>query len=202
MPGHRLEFPDAVRSLQAGGVLILPTDTLPGFHALVDDPEAVRRIALIKGRSEGKPLLGLAADLDQAQGVLGKLTSRQLVLARACWPGPFTLILPAASSIPDLVTACSGTLGVRVPDCEELRAMLTAVGRPLVSTSCNRQGDPPVTQVDQAVAAFAREVDGFWAPPQKADLAAAPGRPSALVDLVSWPPRVLREGPKPLPPTA
>jgi L-threonylcarbamoyladenylate synthase len=196
VPAALLDTREAAERLGAGGVLLLQTDTLPGFHCRADDPQAAGRIARIKGRSPDKPLLVLAADLHQAGLVLGSLDRRQRGFCRACWPGPFSLILPASAGMPREVTAGSGTVAVRVPEPESLRQLLRLVGFPLVSTSVNREGEPPALDLDAALDGFSDEVDGAW---RAEDAPAGPGVSSALADLTVWPPRVLRPGPRPLP---
>ncbi len=195
MACRRLNLPDAAAALRCGGVLILATDTLPGLHARADRPRAVERIRLIKGRAAGKPLLVLAASLDQARGVLAPLEPWREGICRRCWPGPFTLILPGGSGTAPCVAAPAGTLAVRVPAAEELRALITAAGFPLVSTSVNRTGEEPCLDLACAEAAYGDLVDGSWSPPDAGGVGAA----SCLVDLADKVPRVLREGPLPFP---
>lgn len=194
-----LNFEDAVTALGRGGVLLLPTDTLPGLHCRADQPDAVQRVADLKGRDDLKALLVLAGSLEQAWGVCGPLTAQQKDLAAACWPGPFSLILPAGVNLAARVTGGLGTVAVRVPEPLELRELILAVGRPLVSTSVNRQGETPATTLKQAVEGFIGVVDGFWCDSPLLSPDGQGVRPSALVDLTCWPPKVLRKGPKDLP---
>ena len=191
----RLDLVDAAAKLDSGGVLIVETDTLPGLHCRADQVAAVRRIAQIKGRSPDKPLLILASGLGQARPLLGDLSSKQLEYCHRCWPGPFSLILPAASGMPVEVTAGSGTLAVRVPALAGLQALLEAVGGPLVSTSVNREGDQPAKTLAEAEESFGPLVDGFHDCRQSGESEAAAGLPSALIDVTVWPPQVLRSGP-------
>lgn len=193
MACRRLNLPDAAATLRSGGVLILATDTLPGLHARADDPRAVDRIRALKGRAADKPLLVLAASLGQARGVLAPLESWREVICRRCWPGPFTLILPGGAGTAPGVAAPAGTLAVRVPAVEELRALITAAGFPLVSTSVNRAGEAPCTDLAAAEAVCGDRVDGSWSPRVEGGVGAA----SCLVDLAGQAPRVLREGPLP-----
>lgn len=189
---------EAARLLAEGGVLLLTTDTLPGLHARVDRPDAVRRVAALKGRPGDKPLLVLAASPDAARGVTGEVAVRPWTYARRCWPGPFSLILPAAPELAAEVTGGGSTVAVRVPDAPGLVALLRAAGAPLVSTSANRTGEAPALTLEEAAERFEALVDGVYA----ADAGTpAASRASALIDLAVWPPRVLREGPRrpPLP---
>ena len=84
------------RLLADGAVVLLPTDTLPGFHCRADRADAVARIVALKGRDARRPLLLLCASAEQAFGLAGRLSPEVRDYARRCWPGPFTLILPRA----------------------------------------------------------------------------------------------------------
>lgn len=185
---------DAARLLDRGGVVLLPTDTLPGLHARVDRPEALARVASLKGREGGKPLLVLAASAAMARQVTHGLTGRRADFADRCWPGPFSLILPAVAGLATGVTGGGNTVAVRVPRSPALCRFLEQVGVPLASTSANRAGQAPASDLAAALALFAGAVDGACDtgdPPSNCGSV-----PSALIDLVPWPPRMLRKGPE------
>ncbi len=190
-----LETKDTVAALSRGGVLLLATDTLPGFHCRADHQEAVLRVAEIKGRDPGKPLLVLAGSLLQAQSICGPWSTWQKETCEACWPGPFSLILPSGSKLADRVPAGSGTVAIRIPDQEELCRLILEVGVPLVSTSLNRQGETPYLALEEALRDFGSLVDGAWYPEDQLDETGFNVQPSALVDLSGERPEVLREGP-------
>jgi len=196
---------EVTTALRGGAVLVMPTDTLPGLHGRADRPEVSARIARIKGRSLDKPLLVLAGSLDQARDLTSAWPDEVAAYADRCWPGPHTLILPARTDLP-VIVGSDDTVAVRVPAVSLLRAVIIAVGYPLVSTSVNRADEPPQTDLDGAVRLFAAEVDGWWCPDQKTwgdDRTAGAdghssghlgGGPSSLIDLCGWPPRLLRPG--------
>ncbi len=191
------------RILAAGGVVLLPTDTLPGLHCRADRADAVGRIVALKGREAGRPLLLLCATAEQAFTLAAPLDARVEAYARACWPGPFTLILPHGPGAP--LTATGGGAGVacRVPDSPPLRTLIAAAGFPLVSTSANRSGRPPSFDLAEAARQFGESVDAVGEGLVPAPVVApglAPGQASALADLTVWPPLLLRAGPRPLPP--
>jgi L-threonylcarbamoyladenylate synthase len=145
---------------------------------------AVRRA---KGREEGKPLPLVAADLEQARALCASWPEAADQLAARFWPGPLSLVVPAAPTVPADVTAGSGHIAVRVPDLELTRALCRQTGA-LVSTSANRAGGtPPINCADalEAVGAAAALA-----------LDAGRGRAvaSTIVDLTSTPPRLLRGG--------
>lgn len=207
MSPRRIGLAEAVLILRSGGLILMATDTLPGFHCRADCAAAVARIAAIKGRDEGKPLLVLAGSAEQAGLVAGPLTRRQQSLAAACWPGPFSIILPARPGLAAAVTAGGATVAVRVPDRRSVCEVALAAGFPLVSTSVNRAGAEPARDLASAGGLFGESVDGVLFPDdQQAGIdtvGAGPDGPavaSALVDATVWPPIVLRRGPLPLPP--
>ena len=187
-----MKLDDAAVALRHGGVLLLSTDTLPGIHCRADDQSAVMRVAAIKGRDDGKPLLVLAGSLKQALTVCGPLDSTQLEICNVCWPGPFSLILPAGDLLAERVTCGLGTVAVRVPAEENIRRLICAVKVPLVSTSVNLQDEAPIQDMKKAMDSFQNEVDGVWDNPH--DLP-SDGIASALVDLCAERPRILRKGP-------
>jgi len=192
-----LDTADAATALAAGGVLLLATDTICGLHARADRPAALARLAALKGRDPGQPLLVLASTLEQAWGLCRPLSAEQGAWCAAAWPGPFTFILPAAAGLPAAVRDVGrGTVAVRVPGRGDLRRLIDQAGGALASTSANRTGERPLVELEAAAEAFSDLIDGWWA---GEDPYPAAGAPSALVDLTTLPPAVLRPGPLPLP---
>ena len=134
-----------VRSLQAGQVVAIPTDT---FYGLAVDPVnlwAVDRIYELKTRSRHKPLSLLISDVAQAfelargiDGAFDRLTER-------FWPGPLTIIVKAGSRLPLRVTANTGNVALRVPEAAIPRAIVKELGLPITATSANLQGLPECT---------------------------------------------------------
>jgi len=185
--------------LAEGLVALMRTDTLPGLHARADHEAAVARILDIKGRSDDKPLLLLCASADAALAHALDPGPEAVAYAWTCWPGPFTLILPAGPTAPKAATRGRSTVALRVPKPPRLRDLIAAAGGALVSTSVNRTGEPPLTGLDDAVALFGERVDVVgemdW---RKSSDEQSPDEPppgaSTLLDLTSWPPRLVRSG--------
>ena len=195
---------EVAAALKLGEVLLMPTDTLPGLHCRADRPEAVARIAALKERSAGKPFLLLAASLMQVETLtqIDALTAPSSQRVRAyvdrCWPGPHTLILPAALDLPLSITGGASGIALRIPAVAPLRDVISTVAAPLVSTSANRRGAPAATELTAAAHEFAPEVDAIWQP-HPADWPTITAVPSSLIDLRVWPPRILRQGSEPPP---
>jgi len=158
--------------LRSGGVVLMPTDTIYGLHALAGS-DAVARIVQIKGRDENKPFVTIAASASQIEA-LGVTVP---AIVRDLWPAPLTAILRRGTS----------TIAIRVPDLEWLRSLLEKSG-PLVSTSANRAGEPTITSADDLSSALLEALDGV------VDGGRREGKPSAIVDFTGDVPRILREG--------
>ena len=177
----------AVAALDAGGLLIYPTDTLYALGGRGMDAAAGRKVRAAKGR-DTRPLPLIAADLEQALGLAADVPAPAALLAERFWPGPLTVILASRRGVPDEVTAGTATVAVRVPALALARRLCRDAGGPLISTSANLSGAAPPLTCAEAVA-------GVGAAAALA-LDAGPGRPTAstIVDLTGAAPRLVRSG--------
>jgi len=132
------DLEQAVRLLRAGALVAIPTETVYGLAALALDPLAVRAIYAAKGRPSTNPLIVHAHSLEAARAFASEWPPLAQALASAFWPGPLTLVVPRAASIPDEVTAGGDTVALRVPDHPIARALLEKLGAPLAAPSANR----------------------------------------------------------------
>ncbi len=139
----------AAEQIQAGQVLGMPTDT---FYGLAADPfnlRAVERVYEIKSRLRHKPLSLLIENVDQAEEFARPLPDDFHLLARRFWPGPLTMIVPAASHLPLKVTANTGNVALRVPASEIPLAVVRAAKIPITATSANLSGATECTTAEQ-----------------------------------------------------
>jgi L-threonylcarbamoyladenylate synthase len=179
----------AVELLRAGELVAFPTETVYGLGADAANAEAVRKIYVLKGRPAAHPVivhLGDAAQLDQWAIGIPEAARK---LARALWPGPLTLVLKRAATVPDAVTGGQDTVGLRVPSHPVARALLTAFGGGIAAPSANQFGRVSPTLPEHVFADFALAVplilDGG---------ATSVGIESTIVDLSGERPRLLRPG--------
>lgn len=188
---HIKDSPSAVQLneiaqlLRAGNVLLLPTDTIYGLHALATDAAAVDRIAAMKGREDTKPFIVLAASIDQLTEIGIEAEIDLLRRLNAIWPAPLTAILPLRTPIP--ASRGASTLAVRIPALDWLRTLVSRTG-PLVSTSANRSGEPPVVSPSALASDLQQGLDAI------VDGGHKTGEPSAILDLTGTEPRFIREG--------
>jgi L-threonylcarbamoyladenylate synthase len=183
------EFELILSVLRAGGVLAFPTDTAYGLAADPFNAEAISRVVRIKGRPETKPILLLVDSLEMTARITSSTPLFNRV-ARAFWPGPLTIVLPANPQLPAGVTAGTGTVGVRWPIAPFATALVHAFGNPITATSANLSGRPACVTaaevIEQLGASLPVLVDGGELPVRGG---------STLLDLSGAQPVLLREGP-------
>ncbi len=179
----------AAALLRAGGIVAYPTETFYGLGALASRGDALARLAAAKLRPEGKPLPLIAADRAQVEAVGSLADSLAAKLAARFWPGPLTLLLPAAPGLHPAITAGGATVGVRIPASEVARALAREAGGALVSTSANVSGEPPPSSAAALSAELVARIDGVL------DGGPAPGGlPSTVVALERGGVRLVRAG--------
>jgi L-threonylcarbamoyladenylate synthase len=151
-PADEHAIRDAARRLAAGEIVAIPTETVYGLAASAFDERAIVEVFRAKGRPSFDPLIvHLIADRDPLAALheLGIVDSERLAakarlhaerLAKAFWPGALTLVLPKGPAISDLVTSGLDTVAVRAPSHPVARAVLSALGGPVVAPSANRFG--------------------------------------------------------------
>ena len=169
------------RIVRAGGIAVVPTDTVYGVAAAPERADALARIVEAKGRDPRKPCQLLAASADAARRAGVPFPPPAAAAARAFWPGALTLVLDLRGG---------GTEGVRVPDHDAARALCEAAGGLLRCTSANRSGEPPATTAAAALAALPSAdavVDAGPSPGGVSSTVAAVGADGSV--------RILREGP-------
>ncbi len=182
-------FVEIANSIRSGGVIAFRTDTFYGLGADPFKREAVRNIKQLKGREDRKPILIVISGQDQIDRLITERTRSFNALASRFWPGPLTLIGKAARQVPDEITAGTGTVGVRLPDDDKVRALVRECGGALTATSANPS--------DQMPAKTAQEVHEYFGDAIELIVDGGPARsdlPSTVVDVSELEPRLIREG--------
>jgi len=139
----------AVAALRRGDLAVLPTDTVYGLAADAFSPPAVDRLLAAKGRGRDMPVPVLVGAWRGLDGLALAVTPTMRSLREAFWPGPLTLIVPAARSLAWDLGETRGTVAVRMPLHPVALAVLAETG-PLAVSSANRSGQPPASDVEQA----------------------------------------------------
>ncbi len=132
----------AAAAVRRGKVAAIPTDAL---YTLVADPfnlGAVAQVFQAKGREPHRSLPILVGDLMMAEELASELSNRFFILARRFWPGPLTIIVPAAAKVPLKLTGNTGRLALRQSCSKVANQLIAVLNQPLISTSANISGRP------------------------------------------------------------
>ena len=179
----------AGEALRAGGVVALPTETFYGLAVDSSQDDAVEQLNRLKAKDSASPVLLLAADMAQVERVSATLPASFTQLARAFWPGPLTLVLPAARGLSSRITGGRETVAVRVPGIALARMLAAELGNPITGVSANLHGQRPPRTAREVAESFPEGIDLLL------DGGSTPGGvASTLLDLTAAKPRILRAG--------
>jgi L-threonylcarbamoyladenylate synthase len=148
-------------TLIAGGVVLYPSDTVYGLMCRADDPAAVARVGRLKGYSGRRPYILLVSGIGMASGIAMLDGPGVTGLLGRLWPGPVTVVLPAAPSCHEWVRSQDGTVALRQPADPLSTMILAGTGVPMVSTSANTAGGRPVLDPARIPAYLTASVDLF-----------------------------------------
>jgi L-threonylcarbamoyladenylate synthase len=180
----------AASLVNEGGLVAFPTDTVYGLGALVWNPASVARIYWAKARPPEKAIPVLVSGVEQLAQLGVDASPLLLALARQFWPGALTLVARCDGRVPDIVTAGTQTVAVRMPDHPAALRLFELAGQPLAVTSANLSGQANPLTAQDVMAQLAGRIEAV------VDGGACPGGiPSTVLDLTVTPPRILRQGP-------
>lgn len=152
----------AAAVLAAGGTVAFPTETVYGLGANARSTAAVESIFAAKGRPSDNPLIVHIADMKQLDGLVAEVNETARALMEAYWPGPLTLVLPAApGAVSPRVTAGLPTVAVRMPAHDVALRLIAAAGCPVAAPSANRSGRPSPTLAQHVGEDLAGVIDGI-----------------------------------------
>ena len=175
--------------IRRGGLVAFPTETVYGLGGNALDPEASRRIYAAKGRPSDNPLIVHIADIKSLEAITVELPEEARKLAKACWPGPLTMILKKTPQVPPETTGGLDSVAVRFPSHPVALMLIEEAGGFVAAPSANASGRPSPTTAAHVWEDLGQSIDMI--------LDAGPvqiGLESTIVDLTSDPPTILRPG--------
>ena len=188
VPASTESIARAVEVLRTGGVVAYPTDTLYGLAVDPRSTVAVARLFGLKGRDASSAIPLIAGSLEQARDA-GEFSDVHLRLAKSFWPGPLTIVLPAAAVIARELLGAGSTVALRVPAHPTAQALAARHGFCITSTSANRSGELAATTAQQVSNELMTGIDLVL------DGGPSPGgAPSTIVDVTGDRPRLVRAG--------
>ena len=192
---HRDQLPSqetleqVTRTMEQGGVVAFPTETLYGLSVDPRNSGALKRLYQIKQRPTSLQLPFVAADLAQALLVAQLEGELAQSLARRFWPGPLTLVVPLQESHPLAAWDWGTSIGIRVPGSALIRGLAAHLGVPLPATSANLSGEPAGGDPDRFHASLRGSIDLLL---DAGSLPSSP--PSTILSLLPSRPAILRPG--------
>ena len=179
----------AAELIRQGELVAIPTETVYGLGADGLNEAAVAKIFEAKGRPQDNPLILHIWDAEQMEQFCHDIPKAAYDLAKAFWPGPLTMVLPARDIVPKRTTGGLNTVALRCPDNAVTREIIRLSGVPIAAPSANLSGKPSTTTAQHVLhdhdGKIAAVVDGG---PCRV------GVESTIVDLTEDRPRLLRPG--------
>lgn len=180
---------EACEVLRCGCLVAFPTDTLYALGASALNAAAIERVLTVKGRHHGKPLSVLVGSVETAAGLAVGLSDEVRSLMQTFWPGALTVVVKASPSLPSLLTAATGTVGLRMPGGAVAQALLSTFAGPIIGTSANKSGGADPADARTVQKAIGGQIDLILDGGR-----VALGVPSTVIDCTTPPVRILREG--------
>ncbi|EKU49484.1 MULTISPECIES: L-threonylcarbamoyladenylate synthase [Brevibacterium] len=184
-----LVLDECARVVEAGNLLVIPTDTVYGIAADAFNASAVAALLAAKGRGRDMPPPVLVPRSETVFGLVDGVDETVLALTARFWPGPLTIIAAAQPSLDWDLGETHGTVAVRMPDDEHALALLSRTG-PLAVSSANLSGRPAATTADEAQDMLGTDVEIYLDGGERTS-----GQSSTIVDLSGDVPRIVRRGP-------
>jgi L-threonylcarbamoyladenylate synthase len=177
----------SAKAVRSGKLIVYPTDTVYGVGADIYDESAVKSLYQAKKRPFDMALSVAVADIAQMENV-AVLNETAEKLIDAFMPGPLTIIIQKQPDVPDIVTAGSQKVGIRIPNHPMAMEIAKRAG-PIVATSANTHFHPDAVNIDMAVDAFGESVSVY------VDCGASPlGKPSTIVWIKDKDIEIVRQG--------
>ena len=180
---------EIVNSLQKGGIIIYPTDTVYGLGCDILHQKAIERICRIKNVEPKKAQLSfVCSDLSHLSEFAKPISNPVYLLLKEYLPGPYTFILPASKMVPKTLQSKKDTVGLRIPDNKIVMAIVNELGRPILSASLPGEHVEDYTDPEVMFENFRNEVDFV------VNGGIGGTVPSTVVDLTGDEPVMVREG--------
>jgi L-threonylcarbamoyladenylate synthase len=181
------ELEKVLEKLKSGEPCAIPTETVYGLAASIDNPFAIRQIFALKERPIDHPLIIHASSIEMASHY-AEFTEQAMAIGQRFWPGPLTLILPKKNTVPDEVTGGLPTVGVRIPNHSLTKELIEKYGVPLAAPSANKFGKTSPTCADHILIDHNHLVSVLDGGP------CTVGVESTILDLTVSPPAIRRLG--------
>ena len=179
----------AVECLSSGGLVAFPTESFYGLAVDSQNETAIQRLFSVKKRRPDRPVLILIPSVEALKRSVKRIPPVAVGLIEKFWPGPLTLIFEAGPRVSPLLTAGTGTIGIRLSSHPVATALTKGLKAPITGTSANISGGPACRSAQEILNAFGQDIDLILNGGKTGSALA-----STVLDVTVHPPQIVREG--------
>lgn len=175
--------------IKQGGLVVFPTETVYGIGTNGLEEKAIKKLYEVKKRPLNKPISLLVSNIEMVKEIAKDITDVEYKIMETFFPGPLTIILKKKKRIPNILTANSDTVGIRMPQGEIARKILEYANIPIATPSANISGKPSGTNIQSIIQDLGNQVDCYIDAGESQI-----GISSTIVQVVDGIPHILRQG--------
>ena len=152
---------EVATAIKNGKVVVFPTETVYGIGTNGLDEKAIEKLYKLKKRPKNKPISLLVNNMDMINDIAEDITELEYKLINKFMPGPLTIILKKKNKIPDILTANSSTVGIRIPENEIAIKLIEYANVPLATSSANISGEASGINLKNIMKDFNDDIDYY-----------------------------------------
>lgn len=180
---------DIVDGVKGGKLIAFPTETVYGIGANGFDIEAINKLFKIKNRPFSKPISLMVSNFNMINMLTKNINEIEKKIIYKFLPGPLTILLEKNDKVPDILTANSKYIGIRMPLHNTSLKIIDRAGVPFAVTSANISGEEDCIDFEKVLSKFNKDID-FFIDGGKSKI----GIPSTVVKVENGDIKILREG--------
>ena len=181
---------EPAKIIKDGGIVVFPTETVYGIGVNGLNKNALKKLYEVKQRPLNKPISLLVNSIEMINQLTKNITKLEYALMKEFFPGPLTIILQKKDIVPDILTANSDTVGIRMPSNKIALKLIEYAGVPIATPSANLSGKPTGTNFKDIIKDFDGKADYFID-----GKISKTGFASTIIKVTDEVPHILRQGP-------
>ena len=185
-----IKLKEPAKIIKNGGIVVFPTETVYGIGVNGLNEKALKKLYEVKQRPLNKPISLLVNSIEMINQLTKNITKLEYALMKEFFPGPLTIILQKKDIVPDILTANSDTVGIRMPSNKVTLKLIEYAGVPIATPSANLSGKPTGTNFKDVIKDFYGKADYFID-----GKISKTGTASTIVKVTNGIPHILRQGP-------
>ncbi len=185
-----IKLKEPAKIIKNGGIVVFPTETVYGIGVNGLNEKALKKLYEVKQRPLNKPISLLVNSIEMINQLTKNITKLEYALMKEFFPGPLTIILQKKDIVPDILTANSDTVGIRMPSNKVTLKLIEYAGVPIATPSANLSGKPTGTNFKDVIKDFDGKADYFID-----GKISKTGTASTIVKVTNGIPHILRQGP-------